>query len=131
MYETDSFYTLSMAERAGLLAVSVCFAIGMGWLVHHAVRGHRRIVRFMIGALLFWLFVWLSPQAYYAYYLFVFDGLPKQWVVGWPSSPTDVLRLLSFSGPASISAHSLGGFGWVLIILALWPQCSNCRDAAN
>ena len=131
MSEMDSFYTLSMTERAGLLAVSFGIAIGMGWLVHRAVRGQSWMVRCVIGLLLFWLFVWLSPQGYYAYYLLIFDGLPKQWVIGWPPPVIDVLGFLTFSGSGTLSAHSLGGLGWALIILAFWPQCSNCRDAAN
>lgn len=131
MYETDSFHTLSMAGQMGLLAVSLGYFISLAWVVQRLTRARSGIVRIAVWGLLFYLFIWASPQGYYAYYRLIFDGLPQQWVIGWPTSPFDALRILSFTGPQTLSAHSLGAMGWVLLALALWPQRSKCRNAAN
>ena len=131
MYETDSFFTLGILAQIGLLAVSAAFTIGMACGVRRLSRGRSVVVRIEIWAVLFYLFVWMSPQGYYAYYRLIFDGLPMQWVAGWPASLVETVKLLTFTGPSTISAHSLGAFGWALLILALWPQRSNCRNAAN
>lgn len=131
MYEADSFYTLSGAGQIGLLAVSLGFATGMGWLVRRISRRRTLLVRVGIWALLLYLFIWLSPQGYYAYYQLIFDGLPSQWVIGRPIPLIEAVQCFTFTGPYTLSAHSLGALGWILLILTLWPQRSNCRDAAN
>lgn len=131
MYNEDSFHTLSPAGQIGLLIVSLGFALGLVWVIRRLSRGRGRLVRFEIWSVVFYLFIWLSPQGYYAYYRMMFDGLPLQWVVGWPTSIWDAIGILTFTGPGTLSAHSLGALGWFALLVALWPQRRNCRDAAN
>jgi hypothetical protein len=71
---------------------------------------------------LFWLFLWLSPQVYYLFYQLIFAGLPVQIVITWPPGAETVLRRLTFTGPATLSAHGQGLLGWALLVLAVRPQ---------
>ncbi len=80
------------------------------------------MVRCLLALVLFWLFVWLSPQIYYWYYLLIFDGLPVQSVIGTPPTPFDLIRLIGFSDRHDLSHHGQGVLGWALVLTALWPQ---------
>ena len=71
-------------------------------------------LRIAVAALLFFAFVWLSPQVYYTYYMTLFDGLPWQVVVKDPPSWRRLLGLMSFGGQVNLSAHSQGVLGWLL-----------------
>jgi len=126
MYDTDSFFTLGTWGRVGLLAISA--ALTLLWvLLAIQLRRFSRLRAGLAGLALFWLFVWLSPQFYYAYYLLLFDGLPIQWVARAPE-PATILRLLSFTERATLSAHGVGILGWLVLLSAiLWPR----RNAAN
>jgi hypothetical protein len=117
-YGGDSFFTLGGAERVGLLVLSVVLSVGILLIAWRLMRARSFAVRLGIATLLFGLFVWLSPQIYYAYYQLIFDGLPVQWVIGWPPF-SDILKTARFAGPSNLSAHGQGALFWVLIILAL------------
>ncbi len=118
MYRDDSLFTLGLVEAAGLLVVSVLLVLGVLALARRLCRGRpgRRLVA---AAGLFWVFLWLSPQVYYAYYQLIFDGLPVQIVIGWPPGAETVLRRLVFAGPATLAAHGQGVLGWVLVVGAV------------
>ncbi len=118
MYRDDSFFTLGLLEAAGLLVVTALLVLGVLALARRLRRGRlgRRLVA---AAGLFWLFLWLSPQVYYAYYQLIFDGLPVQIVIGWPPGAETVLRRLAFAGPATLAAHGQGVLGWVLVVGAV------------
>ena len=92
--------------------------------------GLPRLSRLGAAYLGFWLFVWLSPQVYYQYYRLIFDGLPVQWVVGRPELG-EAMRLLTFTGPANLSAHGQGVLGWAMLCVAFAGNISFRRDAAN
>jgi hypothetical protein len=87
-------------------------------------------VRVAIAVTLFSLFVWLSPQAYYEYYQLILTGLPRQWVIGQPPTFDELLSLVTFTGPQTISDHSKGGLFWGLIWLSWWikPKVSAAPD---
>ncbi len=121
MYSEDSFFTLTELGQAGLIGLSALLSCGMAALVWLLVRGQAPWARVASGFALFWLFVWLSPQIYYAYYRLIIDGLPQQWVIGWPQFG-EALRYLAFAGPASLSAHGQGVLGWSLLLLALFRR---------
>ena len=75
MYAEDSFHTLSLASQIGLVVLSLLLAgllIFASWRL--ALR-RRLAARIAFAVLLLFLFVWLSPQVYYLYYLALFDGL--------------------------------------------------------
>lgn len=119
MYSEDSFFTLGWLKGAGLLVVTGALV----WLIWKMAKRVCRggLIRRLVWALgLFWAFVWLSPQVYYAYYWLIFPDLPVQWVVGWPPGPEWIGRLLAFQGPSTLSAHGQGALGWALTIGAAW-----------
>jgi hypothetical protein len=118
LYSNDSFFTLGLLEGAGLLVVTGLLVWGVLALARRVCRGPwwRRLA---LAVTLFWLFLWLSPQVYYAYYQLIFSGLPIQLVIGWPPGAEAVLRHLTFSGPATLSAHGQGVLGWLMVVTAL------------
>ena len=100
------------------------FSVVLGGLVIlacavRASRLPRWYMRLALAALIYWGFVWLSPQIYYTYYMMIFEGLPLQWVVRQPPALGDIGRLLTFRGPATMSAHGLGILGWSMSGVAL------------
>lgn len=133
MYDGDSFYTLSSGGQAGLALLSLVLAtatlVGAGRLFKLVPdRGLAAKLAARIGVSIFvmWLFVWLSPQVYYLYYLTIFDGLPWQIVVQNPPEFHATLQQVTFSGPATLSDHSKGALAWLLIFYAsaqpLWQH---------
>lgn len=131
MYDSDSFFTLTLAGRIGLVAVSACFALFSLFVTRVLTIGRTGVARFIIWAAVYLGFVWISPQGYYAYYRIIFDDLPAQWVIGNPPAARELLELLSFRAPRTLSAHGIGILGWLMLVVTVWPQRRNCRDAAN
>lgn len=125
VYAEDSFFTLSMASRVGLVCLSSAMAIATFWLARIAFRlvdgvppVKRLLARLGISTGLFWAFVWLSPQVYYLYYQAIFVGLPWQFVVGYPPGLGALIDLLAFAAGETLSDHSKGALGWGLAIHA-------------
>jgi len=118
MYQEDSFFSLSTAGSVGLAILSSVLALGLLWCAWRLMRGRDVVVRLLIAAGLFVGFVWLSPQIYYTYYGFLFDGLPVQWVGRLPSV-AELFDTVRFGGRATLSAHSKAVLFWALVILAL------------
>ena len=130
MYDQDSFFTLGVLGQLGLLAISVSMLIITTW----AVMRIRAIwfTKLVIALIGFYLFVWLSPQIYYTYYLFIFDGLPFQNVIRRPPTPGAIFHLMTFTSHHCLSAHGLGILSWGLIIAGQLPDLlRKCRNAAN
>ena len=122
MYQQDSFFDLSFWERVGLVCISATLAV-MILLAARVLLRERPVWQRIAGALLlFWVFVWASPQVYYAYYRTIIPDLPLQWVIWPPASPVEALRMLVFSGPQNLSAHSQGILGWALLIITFYPR---------
>lgn len=119
MYEGDTFFNLSPMGRTGLALLSIGLTIAvLGAFWKWSIR-FGPVVKLLSAIAFFWLFVWLSPQAYYFYYLLIFDGLPLQSVVQSPPAPSEILALISFTGPQNLSAHGKGILFWLLILIAL------------
>ena len=119
MYEGDSFQTLSLTGRMGLVALSFALAAGTGWLVMRFGRNRARVLRVWLAMMAFWAFLWLSPQIYYFYYMILIEGLPWQSVIKHPPSLTDLLSLLSFTDAPSLSNHAKGILGWGLMLIGI------------
>ena len=115
----DSFFTLTLGQRIGLLGVSCGLALGMVGLVR---IGRAWPIRLILAGAGFYGFVWVSPQAYYIYYRLIFDGLPAQIVVAAPPGLVELAGLLTFTAQNTLSAHSLGALGWAMLAAALWPR---------
>ncbi|MEO9575176.1 MAG: hypothetical protein ABJ263_07370 [Tateyamaria sp.] len=131
MYEGDSFYTLTVWGQVGLVIVSIAFALAALTITRIMTVLRPLLLRPPIWFVLFICFVWASPQGYYAYYRLVIDGLPAQSVIDAPPRPEVLVALLTFRGPATLSAHSVGLLGWAMLVVALLPRRKKCRDAAN
>ena len=116
MYQQDSFFDLSLWERVGLLCISATLAI-LFLLATRALLRERPVWLRVAGALiLFWIFVWVSPQVYYTYYRMIIPDLPLQWVIWPPPWPGKAVLMMAFSGPQNLSAHSQGILGWALVL---------------
>jgi hypothetical protein len=123
MYQQDSFFDLSQWERVGLVCISAMLAILFLFASYRLLRNKPILIRLSGALILFWVFVWVSPQIYYTYYRMIIPDLPLQWVIWPPASPVDALRMMVFSGPQNLSAHSQGILGWVLLVVPfLWRQ---------
>lgn len=116
MYDGDSFFTLSAFGQFGLAVLSIALSVVAIWLMTRlTLHWALRVIAAGFG---FWLFVWLTPQIYYLYYLAIIDGLPVQWIIQRAPSPFSILDLLIFRGDNSLSAHSQGLLGWAMIAAA-------------
>lgn len=130
MYNQDSFFTLTTLGQIGLLSLSVLMFVSLiASMARFCADWWVKLVVALGG---FFLFVWLSPQIYYTYYLFIFEGLPIQSVVGKPPTIFDIFRLMTFSNQNNLSAHGQGLLAWSMIIAGQLSQFSRkCRNAAN
>jgi len=99
MYDGDSFYTLTWIGRIGLVILSVTMTLAVLWLAMKLMKRVFWPFRVAIAVFFFFLWVWLSPQAYYTYYMTLFEGLPWQVVVKNPPSVNYLSKLLTFTGP--------------------------------
>lgn len=115
MYSQDSFHTLTGVQQIGLgtlslLLFSLCF-----YICFQFTKSRSLPINLVIFCTIFFLYVWLSPQIYYMYYMLIFDSLPMQIVIHAPPTPWSLIKLLSFQEKASLSNHSKAILGWVLI----------------
>ncbi|MGB7241175.1 MAG: hypothetical protein WBC93_03705 [Sulfitobacter sp.] len=130
MYAQDSFLTLGIWGQIGLASLSLLLSGVLIWGVSR-LKGCT-LLRVGAVCVAFWLFIWLSPQIYYLYYLVLIDGLPWQIVIRPPPGPADIARLISFLGDQTLAAHGQGVLFWAGQLAALWPWRSpKCRNAAN
>lgn len=120
VFEGDTYFVLVHGGEAALAALS-------GFLVFLAVAAVRLARRHVelraaasgVGFFLWWLFVWLTPQAYYLLYMALVDGLGFALIIGWPPWPARLFELLTFQGRASSIDPGLGALGWAMILLSL------------
>lgn len=122
MYMGDFFFTLGTFWQAGLLILSTALASLCLIVINGAARVNpvrRWFPRLALTWLLFWLFVWLSPQIYYTYYQFAFTGLPQQIVIHEPPSLTSIVDLLTFDARPTLADHGRGLLGWALLIFTV------------
>ena len=127
MYVNDSFFTLSVVERAGLVVLSACLTVVTASVVWRVTRHHRIPVRLVVALIIYWVFLWLSPQIYYVYYVTIFSSLPAQIVIGWPPAMHDLFVVLTFQNQHNLSFHAQGVLGWALIILVLFHPSAKKR----
>lgn len=121
MYSQDSFFDLTPWGQVGLACISLTLFVLMVLLARRLLSPYVVWVRIVGAIVLFWLFVWLSPQVYYMYYRFIIPDLPLQWVIWPPRSPIEALQMLGFSYRANLSAHGQGLLGWAMIAAPLIP----------
>jgi hypothetical protein len=73
MYANDSIHTLTVIQQIGLGFISLTLRSMMIFLSLKLFKNKSMIVRIMVAISLLYLFVWLSPQLYYAYYILIFE----------------------------------------------------------
>jgi len=121
LYVNDSFSTLTTIQQVGLLLVSVVLLGLTLWGAHYAMKDKNLGLRLVIAALIFFCFLWLSPQIYYAYYQILWPDLPWQMIIKDPPSLSYMFELVTFSGRSTTSWHARGVVGVSLLILAIVP----------
>ena len=119
MYDGDSFFSLTMAARFGLVFLSFGLAALTAVAFIKITCRMAWPVRLLLAPVFLWAFVWLSPQIFYLYYMALFDHLPLQNVVQSPPRPLQIMHLFSFAGKAALSQHVTGLLGWGLVVLAV------------
>ena len=115
MYQKDSFFDLSPWGQVGLVAISTFLFLLVLLAAWKLLKPRGSLIRIVGALVLFWLFVWLSPQVYYMYYWTYFPDLPMQWVIWPPPGPDKAVKMLFFQYRENLSAHSKGLLGWCLI----------------
>jgi hypothetical protein len=129
MYSEDSFFTLSIPGQLGLVGLSCGLAAITLFACWRMTKKHPPITRIFIGIVAFYAFVWLAPQIFYTYYVFLLS-VPWQNVIQTPPSPLSIIKVLSFSDNANLSYHSRGLLGWLTLIIALASPYLGKRVAA-
>ena len=117
MYSQDSFFDLTPLGQAGLAAVSGVLFLITVFAAWQLLRNRPLWMRPVGSLLLFYLFIWVSPQIYYQYFHLLFEFLPDQWVIFPPPSPVRAVEFLTFTGPQSLSGHGQGILGWALLLV--------------
>ncbi len=119
MYDGDTFFSLTMAARVGLVFLSMGLAALTAAAFIKITCRLAWLLRLFLALVFFWVFVWLGPQVFYLYYMTLFDDLVLHNVVQLPPGPLQIMHLLSFTGKANLSQHAAGLLGWGLIVLAI------------
>lgn len=128
MYEGDTFFNLTVLGRIGLGLLSITlFALTMA--AFYWVAKRMSLASRIVTALVFlWLFIWLTPQIYYLYYLLLFDGLVLQNVIRKPPDAQEILAIMTFSDRAWLSSHAKALLGWAMILLSFLVARKNTRS---
>lgn len=122
MYSQDSFFDLSTRGQVGLALLSLILFVLMVYLTRRGLYRFPFWARMSGAMILFWLFVWVSPQIFYMYYRMIIPDLPLQWVI-WPlRDPVKPLQMLLFSYQSTLSSHGQGILGWAIILAATLPR---------
>ncbi len=122
MYAEDSFFTLTVPGQIGLAALSTLLSVALLWLCWRLCRGRVIWIRLLIAVVLLIAFICISPQVYYAYCIYLLEGLPWQIVMRLPPGPVELFELMSFTGRQNLSHHSQGLLGWLLILIAVFRR---------
>lgn len=122
MYSEDTFFHLTVPGRIGLVILSLMLSaltIGLFWKISSRFK---LLVKVLIAVVFIWSFIWLSPQAYYLYYIQLIDGLPLQNVIQRPPSLVEIFQTITFTGKSNLSNHGKGLVFWAMILIALKPD---------
>lgn len=122
MYSEDTFFHLTIQGRVGLVILSLvlfAFTIGLFWKISSR---YNLLVKVLCAIVFIWLFIWVSPQIYYLYYIQIFNDLPYQNVIQKPPSPLEVLKTITFFANSSLSNHAKGIVFWAMMLIALGPS---------
>ena len=130
MYQTDSFFDLTAWGQVGLACISLVLCAFMVFVARRSLWQAPSLVRLLGGLVLFYIFVWISPQVYYTYYRMIIPDLPLQWVIWPPPEIGKALRMLVFQWRDTLSAHGQGLLGWG-ILSAPWFRQWRSRSPSD
>lgn len=116
MYQQDSFFDLTPWGQVGLACISLTLFVLMVFLTSRLLWRAPFWAQVLGASILFYVFVWVSPQVYYTYYRMVIPDLPLQWVIWPPPEPTKALKMLAFQWRDNLSAHGQGLLGWGMLV---------------
>lgn len=119
MYQNDSFFDLTPWGQAGLACISLTLFVFMMFISHRMLFKTPIVMRIFGAIVVFYVFVWASPQVYYMYYRMVIPDLPLQWVIWKLPDFGKPLKMLFFVWRDNLSAHGQGLLGWG-ILAAPW-----------
>lgn len=122
LFANDTFFHLSAMERVGLVILSFVLATAIIAIFWKLTAHWKLILKVSTAIAFIWIFIWLSPQVYYLYYIQIIDGLPLQNVIQWPPTVIEVFQTITFSGKSNLSNHGKGLVFWAMIIIALNPK---------
>jgi hypothetical protein len=131
MYQNDSFLTLAMGERIGLICVTLALSLLLIYAYRLLIFKRHAALRIGLAFICLYLFVWLSPQVHYQYYLQIFDFLNFKNVIQSPPNPFILLKLLTFTESDRLSHHGQGILGWILINMSIWPGRKNIASTSS
>ena len=128
-YEGDSFATLSLTGKIGVIAIStaglaaiyaVCAAKTGRLLRDQPTRPALVVLDVIVSICIFGLIYAVSPQVFYTFYQFLFPDLPDQNVLRWPLALEQFRSAIALAPTGSLSSH-LAGIGWLGIVpFTLW-----------
>lgn len=130
-YPDDSLWTLDLAGRAGVLAISglgiaamfILFALKTRVVLRlkHQVSGTAwALFDVALGLLFFGVIHTVSPQVFYTFYRFIFAGLPDQWVIdGWFDAG-QLQTIAALAADGNLAGHLAGVTLWAIIPFTLW-----------
>lgn len=123
-YPGDSFWTLGVSGRLGVLAISL---IGLGLLFTALGLKSRRIagripasIDTVINLIIFSVTYSVSPQVFYTLYLLLFDGLPHQWVISGPFNISQIWAAIVIKDEGTLSDDLAGLTFWAIIPVTFW-----------
>lgn len=128
MYEGDTFFNLTILGRIGLAALSITLFVVCIAAFYWVAKRMSLVPRIVTALVFLWLFIWLSPQIYYLYYLLLFDGLPLQNVIRKPPDAQEIVGIMTFSDRAWLSSHAKALLGWTMILLSFLVVHKNTRS---
>ncbi len=134
-YEGDSFYTLGATERFGLIGLTIVLSgtlLILGTCKSHFLYNSSYSCTFskvipspkisiplldlIASFVLIYLFIWLSPQAYYSYYLIIFNDLPLQIVIKEGPGFNELGNLILMTDQSTLSQNGQGLLGRSLLL---------------
>lgn len=142
-YPRDSFFTLDLIGRIGVVAISV-FSIllffmfmkvkttfilkltGTTW----ATRILSLFVDSGIGLALFGFLYALSPQIYYTFYRITFPGLPQKIVIKTVFDSDQLIQIAYLSAEGTLSHHLSGVVFLTIIPVTAWLHAKKWQKQA-
>lgn len=130
-YPTDSFWTLSLIGRTGVIAISAIgitlIFYGLAWKTAILLRLKSQVsatawVIFDLAAgwLVFGVIYSVSPQIFYTFYRMIFDYLPNQWVIDTALDTEKLHMIAQLSASGNMSDHMAGVALWAILPFTAW-----------